>query len=39
MSWKKQGVMLSAIMARSSSDGGIAYGRFYEYNRKEVNRL
>ncbi len=30
---------LSATTVCSSSNGGIAYGRFYEYNRKEVNRL
>ena len=36
MSWKKKDVMLSATMVCSSYDGGIAYDRFYEYNRKEV---
>ena len=36
MSWKKKDVMLSATMVCSSSNGGIAYGRIYEYNRKEV---
>ena len=36
MNWKKKDVMLSAIMECSNFDGGISYGRFYEYNRKEV---
>lgn len=36
MNWKKKDVMLSATTVYSSSDGGVSYGRFYEYNRKEV---
>ena len=36
MSWKKKDVMQSATTVCSNYDGGIAYGRFYEYNRKEV---